>query len=99
MGPNVKLTYKNVPLLSFAPVEGRLADAIIALSLPGLIEHRLDELGCDPGRVDGVWHRRSRNALRAFDRAANTKLAANPVSLGTWETLRDSVGIRCARER
>ncbi|MEO1198570.1 MAG: hypothetical protein AAFX39_04975 [Pseudomonadota bacterium] len=57
----------NRPALAFTPGAGRLADAIIALSLPGLIEHRLEELGCAPARVDGTWDRRSRKALQAFD--------------------------------
>ena len=51
----------------------RLLDRENALNLPpvtrSLIEQRLQALGLDPGRVDGQFNRRTRNAILQYQRA------------------------------
>lgn len=49
------------------------------LALP--LQKELARVGCDPGRPDGNWGRKSRNAMAAFNRQTNSALpTAQPTS-------------------
>jgi peptidoglycan hydrolase-like protein with peptidoglycan-binding domain len=49
------------------------------------IQAELKRVGCDPGSIDGHWGPNAMNALRAFNRAANTALS---VDAPTEDTLK-----------
>ena len=49
-----------------------------AASLAYPLQSELKRLGCLPGRVDGVWGRGSRAALRRFSRQARLRLGSEP---------------------
>ena len=64
-----------------------------AAGLAKAVQVELDRLGCDPGTPDGVWGRRSSQALERYGRHAGKELASSAPSAELLETLR-GVGSR-----
>lgn len=55
----------------------------------------LNRLGCSVGGVDGVWGKRSRNALQIYARETETKLASLDPSQAILDRLKQSSGRVC----
>ena len=59
------------------------------------IQKELDRLGCNPGRPDGLWGRRSQGALDSFARSAKIRLASSDPSEDLLNQLKDYKGAGC----
>lgn len=63
--------------------------------LPRDIQAALDEAGCSPGPVDGIWGRRSQQALEQFARHASLTLPEEAISVATLEMIEGLDGRVC----
>lgn len=74
-------------------------DAVVAgLDERGLarsIQGELDRLGCEPGKADGLWGARSRDALSRFGRHGGIEIATLEPSADVLSLLQKSVGRIC----
>jgi Caspase domain len=52
------------------------------------LQAQLARVGCDPGRMDGQWHRGSRRALEAFNKHAGTNLDTHTASLDALDLVK-----------
>jgi hypothetical protein len=52
------------------------------------LQTQLARVGCDPGRMDGQWHRGSRRALEAFNKHAGTNLDTHTASLDALDLVK-----------
>ncbi|MEZ5872724.1 MAG: caspase family protein [Nitratireductor sp.] len=59
------------------------------------IQQELDRLGCNPGRPDGLWGKRSQGALDTFARSAKIRLASSDPSEDLLNQLKDYNGSGC----
>ena len=53
-----------------------------------LVKIHLQQVGCDPGSVSGIWDKSSQEALTQFNKHAGTQLDVKTVSLSTLDSLR-----------
>ncbi len=53
-----------------------------------LVKIHLQQVGCDPGSVDGVWDEKGRLALAEFNKHAGTKLDVKTVNVNTLDSVR-----------
>lgn len=60
-----------------------------------LVQRQLNKLGCSVGRVDGLWGKKSRNALELFSRHSNTQLVSLEPSDGLLNDLKQKKGRVC----
>lgn len=79
------------------------ASASIAEEVPALDsgelaraqQTELDRLGCEPGRPDGKWGPRSRTAMDAFNREAQTTFDTGQPSIAALDDLKKRTGRIC----
>lgn len=62
--------------------------AIDPRELARSIQTELDRLGCEPGKPDGIWGRKSKAAVQRFNQHSSAKLAATDPSPEVLETLK-----------
>ncbi|HET9904070.1 MAG TPA: caspase family protein [Xanthobacteraceae bacterium] len=62
------------------------------------IQAELDRLGCDPGKVDGIWGEASRDAARRFKRHAKASLDVDEPSQDLLDALRERKSRVCPLE-
>jgi len=60
-----------------------------------LVKVHLQEVGCDPGALSGIWDERARRALAEFNTYAGTKLDLKAVNVDTLESVRTKTGRVC----
>jgi hypothetical protein len=63
--------------------------------LPRHIQTALDQVGCDPGPIDGVWGGRSQQALESFAEHANAVLPQPMISAATLGLIEQQDGRVC----
>jgi uncharacterized caspase-like protein len=88
----------------------RLSDNKVAALAPGatpplnllgttdivrLVKVHLQEVGCDPGELSGIWDERGRQALEQFNQRAGTKLDLQTINVDTLESVRTKTGRVC----
>jgi uncharacterized caspase-like protein len=61
------------------------------------IQNELARLNCNPGRADGIWGKRSRNALERFERAAKKSAVADNPTPALLTQLQDFDGAGCPK--
>jgi len=72
-----------------------LAEEVDPAQLALKIQTELDELGCRPGRPDGIWGNNSQKALERFSQFAKVRLVASQPSADLLEQLKGYKGDGC----
>ena len=70
-----------------ASVQRNLAPAIGEADVARLLQLHLEQLGCDPGSVDGDWTKQSQRALQQFNKRAHTSLDVKVASLNALDVV------------
>ena len=86
---------ETAEVASIDPVVPPPEPALSAKELAKAVQDELNRVGCDAGTADGIWGRRSRDALAAFGDNARLDLASLEPSLELLDRLTDAESRVC----
>lgn len=96
--PAPQASPKKIVVVALEPTQNE-TEAIVEEpqdpDLPRKIQTALENAGCNPGKVDGFWGRKSSSALSLFARHANVAIPEEEISADTLSLFAGRVGRIC----